>query len=104
AARYGATPRVAAFTLTCRKREALPAPVTLDAGDTLKRLRVIADLARQPLQAVVSGQDLTAGTAITSTGSSLMVAASGPTAASLLRGLCWDGNEIFVGPAPATQT
>ena len=103
AARYGATPRVAASTLTCRKREVLPAPVTLDAGDTLKRLRVIADLTHQPLQAAVSGQDLTAGTPITAAGATLMVPASGPTAASLLRGLGWDGNEIFVGPAPATQ-
>ena len=103
AARYGVTPRVSASTLTCRKREALPAPVTLDAGDTLKRLRVIADVTRQPLQAAVSGQDLTAGTPITATGSALMVSASGPTAASLLRGLGWDGDEIFVGPAPATQ-
>ncbi len=103
AARYGATPKVVDTTLTCRQREALPAPVTLDAGDTLKRLRVIADLARQPLQAVASGQDLTAGTAITATGSSLMVAASGPTAASLLRGLGWDGDETFMFPAPATQ-
>jgi hypothetical protein len=32
-----------------------------------------------------------------------MVPASGPTAASLLRGLGWDGAETFVGPAPATQ-
>jgi hypothetical protein len=103
AARYAVTPRVTASTLTCRKRETLPAPVTLDAGDTLKRLRVIADVTRQPLQAVVSGQDLTAGTPITATGSTLMVPASGPTAASLLRGLGWDGAEIFVGPAPATQ-
>src|SRR5271157_1884909 len=68
AARYGVTPRLTASTLTCRKREALPAPVTLDAGDTLKRLRVIADVTRQPLQAVVGGQDLTAGTPITATG------------------------------------
>jgi len=103
AARYGVTPRVTASTLTCRKREALPAPVTLDAGDTLKRLRVIADLTHQPLQALVSGQDLTAGAPITATGSSLLVPAQGATAASLLRGLGWDGNEIFVGPAPATQ-
>lgn len=103
AARYGVTPRVTASTLTCRKREALPAPVTLDAGDTLKRLRVIADVTRQPLQAAVSGQDLTAGAPITATGSALMVPASGPTAASLLRGLGWDGAETFVGPAPATQ-
>jgi hypothetical protein len=83
-------------------REALPAPVTLDAGDTLKRLRVIADVTRQPLQAAVSGQDLTAGAPITATGTTLMVPASGPTAASLLRGLGWDGAEIFVDPAPAT--
>jgi phage protein D len=103
AARYGVTPRVTASTLTCRKREALPAPVTLDASDTLKRLRVIADVTRQPLQAAVSGQDLTAGAPITATGSALMVPASGPTAASLLRGLGWDGAETFVGPAPATQ-
>jgi phage protein D len=103
AARYAVTPRLTASTLTCRKREALPAPVTLDAGDTLKRLRVIADVTHQPVQAVVSGQDLTAGTPITATGSTLMVPASGPTAASLLRGLGWDGDEIFVGPAPATQ-
>jgi phage protein D len=103
AARYGVTPRLTASTLTCRKREALPTPVTLDAGDTLKRLRVIADVTRQPLKALVGGQDLTAGTSITATGSTLTVPASGPTAASLLRGLGWDGDEIFVSPAPATQ-
>src|SRR5215472_10092984 len=44
AARYAAWPRVVDTTLTCRKREKPPAPVTLDAGDTLKRLRVVADL------------------------------------------------------------
>jgi len=103
AARYGVTPRLVASTLTCRKREALPTPVTLDAGDTLKRLRVIADLMHQPLQAIANGQDLTAGTAINATGTTLMVPASGPTAASLLRGLGWDGDEAFVCPAPATQ-
>ena len=77
--------------------------MTLDAGDTLKRLRVVADLARQPIQTVVRGQDLTAGPPISSTGSTLLVSASGPTAASSLRGLGWDGDEIFVFPAPATQ-
>ncbi len=103
AARYAVAPRLAGSTLTCRKREALPTPVTLDAGDTLKRLRVIADLTHQPLQAVVNGQDLTAGTATTATGSTLMVPTNGPTAASLLRGLGWDGNEALACPAPATQ-
>jgi phage protein D len=103
AARYGVRPRLAAGKLVCRKREALPTPVTLDAGDTLKRLRVIADLTHQPLAATVGGQDLTAGTAIPATGSALMVPATGPTAASLLRTLGWDGNETFALPAPATQ-
>jgi len=103
AARYGVKPRLVGTTLTCRKREALPAPVTLDAGDTLKRLRVIADLTRQPVQAATGGQDLTAGTSITATSTTLMVPATGPTAASLLAGLGWDGTELFAAPAPATQ-
>jgi phage protein D len=103
AARYAAQPRLVDTTLTCRKREKPPAAVTLDAGDTLKRLRVIADLARQPVQTTVKGQDLTAGTAISGTGSTLLVPASGPTAAASLRGLGWDGDETFVFPAPATQ-
>lgn len=103
AARYAAFPRVVGTTLTCRKREALPAPVTLDAGDTLKRLRVVADLARQPTQATVSGRDLTAGTAISATGTTLLVPANGPTAAATVRGLGWDGAENFASPAPATQ-
>jgi phage protein D len=103
AARYAVRPRLVDATLTCRKREAPPAPLTLDAGDTLKRLRVIADLQRQPIQAVVSGQDLTAGTPVTATGTTLLVPAAGPTAASALRGLGWDGAETFAHPAPATQ-
>ena len=103
AARYAAAPRVVGGTLTCRKREALPSPVTLDAGDTLKRLRVVADLMRQPIKATVQGQDLTAGSAISATGTTLLVPAQGKTAATALQGLGWDGDEIFVLPAPATQ-
>jgi len=103
AARYAVWPRVVDTTLTCRKREKPPKPVTLDAGDTLKRLRVIADLARQPIQATVQGQDLTAGQSISATGTTLMVPASGPTAATSLRGLGWKGDEGFTFPAPATQ-
>jgi phage protein D len=103
AARYATWPRVVDTTLTCRKREKPPSPVTLDAGDTLKRLRVIADLARQPVQTTVKGQDLTAGQPISADGTTLLVPASGPTAAASLRGLGWDGNETFVFPAPATQ-
>jgi uncharacterized protein len=103
AARYAAWPRVVDTTLTCRKREKPPTPVTLDAGDTLKRLRVVADLARQPIQTTVKGQDLTAGQAISADGTSLLVPASGPTAAASLRGLGWDGNETFAFPPPATQ-
>jgi hypothetical protein len=103
AARYAVQPRLVATTLTCRKREQLPSPVTLDAGDTLKRLRVIADLAKQPAQAIVSGQDLSAGTSIAGTAATLLVPANGPTAVSLLKGLGWEGNETFAWPAPATQ-
>jgi uncharacterized protein len=103
AARYAASPRVVDTTLTCRKREKPPQPVTLDAGDTLKRLRVIADLARQPIQTTVQGQDLTAGQAISATGTTLLVPASGPTAATSLRALGWKGDESFTFPAPATQ-
>jgi uncharacterized protein len=103
AARYAAWPRVVGTTLTCRKREKPPQPVTLDAGDTLKRLRVIADLARQPIQTTVQGQDLTAGQSISATGTTLLVPASGSTAATSLRGLGWKGEESFTFPAPATQ-
>jgi phage protein D len=103
AARYGAAPRVTDGKLVCRKREALPTPVTLDAGDTLKRLRVIADLMQQPTQAKITGQDLTAGSAPNATGTTLLVPANGQTAASALRGLGWDGDESFVFPPPATQ-
>jgi phage protein D len=103
AARYAAEPRVVDTTLTCRKREALPAPVPLDAGDTLKRLRVIADVTRQPVQTTVAGVDLAAGTAITADATTLLVPASGPTAASAVKGLGWDGNETFAFPAPSTQ-
>lgn len=103
AERYGVTPRVVGDKLICRNREALPSPVTLDAGDTLKRLRVIADLARQPTGSKVKGQDLTAGTAVSGTGRALLVPASGATAAAVLRKLGWDGDETFAFPAPATQ-
>lgn len=103
AARYAAAPRVVGTTLTCRKREALPAPITLDAGDQLKRLRVVADLMHQPTKATVQGQDLTAGQAINADGTTLLVPAQGKTGAASVQGLGWDGDEIFVDPAPATQ-
>ncbi len=103
AARYAAAPRIVDTKLVCRKRETLPSPVTLDAGDTLKRLRVVADLARQPTQTTVKSQDLAAGAAISASGTTLLVPASGKTAASTLSGLGWDGEETFVFPAPATQ-
>jgi hypothetical protein len=88
AARYAAWPRVVGTTLTCRKRETPPQPVALDAGDTLKRLRVIADLARQPIQTTVQGQDLTAGQ---STPPPARRCSSGVRAdgAASLRGLGW---------------
>ena len=95
--------RVVDTTLTCRKREKPPAPVTLDAGDTLKRLRVLADLARQPTQTTVKSQDLVAGQTISANGTTLQVAASGKTAAQSLQGLGWKSEENFAFPAPATQ-
>jgi phage protein D len=103
AARYGATPRVMDKKLTCRKREQPPSPVTLDAGDELKRLRVIADLARQPIKATVKGHDLSAGQAVSADATQLPVPASGQTAAGTLQLLGWDGPETFAFPAPATQ-
>ena len=104
AARYAAWPRVVDTTLTCRKRETPPSPVTLDAGDTLKRLRVVADLARQPIQTTVKGQDLTAGQAISANGTTLMVPASGSDR-GVLAARIWDGmaTRRLRFPLPATQ-
>jgi len=104
AARYAAAPRLVDDTIVCRAREALPTPVTLDAGDTLKRVRVIADLARQPGKVEVNGQDLEAGAATNAAATSLLVPASGTTAATTLKRLGWDGDETYAFPAPATQT
>ncbi len=103
AARYGAAPRIVDTKLTCRRREQPPSPVTLDAGDQLKRLRVIADLARQATQATVKGHDLSAGQAVSADATELLVPASGQTAKASLQRLGWDGPETFAFPAPATQ-
>jgi phage protein D len=103
AARYAVTPRCVDGTLICREREPLPTPVTLDAGDTLKRLRVVADLNRQPVQVKVTGYDLAAASPADSTATKLLVPANGPTAAAALGKLGWDGNEIYAFAAPATQ-
>ena len=103
AARYGSMPRLQDGKLVCRAREALPAPVTLDAGDTLHRLRVTADLARQPVIARARGRDLVAGIALDAQADSLLVPATATTASAALGKLGWDGEAIFAVPAPATQ-
>ena len=103
AARYGAFPRLSGTKLVCRVREKAASSVTLDAGDQLKRLRVIADLTHQPVKTTVAGHDLTADAGITADGTGLLVPASGRTAAAVLGNLGWDSNEVFASPAPATQ-
>lgn len=100
---HGAAPRVTGGTLICRRREPGAAPIRLDANDTVRHVRIMADLARQPRAATLAGVDLSSGQAITARSATPTVPAPGTTAATALAGVGWGGDEAFAHPAPASQ-
>jgi uncharacterized protein len=100
---YGARLRCEGSKVICRLPDPPPAPVELDSGDTLRRVRLLADLARQPTTARAKGWDLSAGSATGGQATQMRVASQGTTAAQIVSGLGWPAEEIFADPFPDTS-
>jgi phage protein D len=100
---FGARLRSAAGKLVCRLPDPPGTPVRLDTGDTLKSVRLLADLAMLPRQARTAGWDLAADNAVQGSASSAIAAPSGTPGASLLQRIGWTDDALFADPAPLTQ-
>jgi phage protein D len=100
---HGARLRCEGSKLICRLPDPPPAPVELNSGDTLRRVRLLADLARQPATARANGWDLSAGSATNGQATQVRVTPQGTTAAQIVSGLGWPAEEIFADPFPATS-
>jgi hypothetical protein len=100
---YGARLRWNGDKLICRLPEPPPVPVELNSGDTLRRVRLLADLARQPATARARGWDLSADAPTSGQAMQVRLAPQGATAAQIVSGLGWPSEEIFADPFPATS-
>lgn len=89
--------------LRARPEEADAHPVRLDTGANALRVRVIADLNRQPREVLASGYSLGDDAEARGTSSSLRAAPSGSTAAATLASLGWDGRSPRPHPFARTQ-
>jgi phage protein D len=101
--RFGVAPRLRGGTLVARVEEAPTTPVPLGQDDQVRRLRVMADLARQPSRAVARGYDLKADEAVTATAERARPATRRTAARDVLTRLGWPGEELFAHPPPTTQ-
>lgn len=89
--------------LRARPEEADANPVHIDAASNARRIRIIADLNRQPREVLADGHNLAADAAASGSISSLSPAPGGRTAAATLAELGWDGRSPRPHPFPRTQ-
>lgn len=89
--------------LRARPEEADANPVRLDSGANAQRIRIIADLNRQPREVLADGYNLAADSAASGRCSSLAPAPGGRTAAATLAELGWDGRSPRPHPFPRSQ-
>lgn len=89
--------------LRLRPEEADNAPLQLTNGDNVRRLRVIADLNRQPLSVAVRGYNPAEASETSASGDALSPAPAGRTAVDHLNELGWDGETIRPHPFARSQ-
>lgn len=89
--------------LRARTEEADPSPVRLDPGSNARRVRIIADLNRQPREVLAQGYNLADDAAANGRNAALTPAPAGQTAAAALAALGWDGRSLRPRPFPRSQ-
>ena len=103
AAPYDIALRLQDGTLRLRPEEADSEPVQLANGDNVRRLRLIADLNRQPASVEVRGYNPGEASEISASGDALSPAPAGRTAADHLNALGWAGETIRPQPFARSQ-
>lgn len=89
--------------LRARPEEADANPVRIDGNNNARRIRIIADLNRQPREVLADGYNLTSDDAASGSSSALSPAPAGRTAAATLAELGWDGRSPRPHPFPRSQ-
>ncbi len=96
--------RLQGGTVRAKDEEVDPSPLQLDPGRNALRIRIIADLNRQPKEVAVAGHDLKAGSDSSGSASSLTPSPAGSTARSLLTQKGWEGDSTVPHPFARSQT
>lgn len=100
---HGIPLRLQGDRLRARAEEADASPVRLDPGTNARRVRIIADLNRQPREVLADGYNLADDAAASGSSAALAPAPSGRTAAATLAELGWDGRSPRPHPFPRSQ-
>lgn len=90
--------------LRARDEETDGNPVTLRPGDKAERIRLIADLNRQPTSVTVSGYDLATDAEVNAGNDALSPAPAGQTAGTVLGKLGWTSESTFAHPFARSQS
>jgi phage protein D len=90
--------------LRARPEEADANPVRLDPGANAQRIRIVADLNRQPREALCDGYNLDANSSASGSHAALAPTPAGRTAAATLAELGWDGRSPRPHPFARTQS
>ncbi|MBK7674784.1 MAG: phage late control D family protein [Candidatus Accumulibacter sp.] len=90
--------------LRARDEEADGNPVTLRPGEKAERIRIIADLNRQPTSVAVTGYDLSTAADVNAAGSALSPAPAGQSAAAVLGNLGWTSESTIPHPFARSQS
>ncbi len=90
--------------LRARDEETDAHPVTLRPGDKAERIRIIADLNRQPTSVAVSGYDLATDADVSAGNSALSPAPAGQTAGAVLGNLGWTSESTIAHPFARSQS
>ena len=102
-ARYGIQPRVESGRLVAKPGQAAPEPVPLDANDTIKQARIVADLSRQTGKAIVRGHNPASGEDVEAEAERPSSEPEGTAAADLIGQVGWAEEETFDRPFPLSQ-
>lgn len=100
--RYGVAPWLDGTTLRARRPEAPAGTIALDAMDGAE-LRLIADLAQQPVAVEVRGYNLDSGEPVRARADTQQPPVSGASAAARLAALGWGDTETFPQPPAGSQ-
>lgn len=96
-------PRLEGGRLRARDEEPDRQPVALDPARNAERIRLVADLNRQPVALAVHGYNLAADAAADGEARALSPAPGGESGAALATRLGWEGQSVLPHPAPRSQ-